>query len=772
MTEQTPGYEENGAPGYTRSEGVPAFRHYIGILRRRIWPALTAFVIVATLGTVRVFRATPIYQGVAKILIEKQSPRVMKFEDVVQMQASDRDYHNTQRELIQSRAVLEKALEQPGVRELFEERSESGRSSLSGEVRRTVSAVLGTEPAAPSEPWEKLRGIIKAEQVQGADLLLVKATSTDPRGAALLANAVARSFEEYHLERKLETSGDTFLFLQQQKEEQEKRLFKAEDVLQEYREQAQVISLDVADKENPVLARLSRLNEQLTEVQLQRITLGAQLKVVRQAASAGEEGLQPENESLFSLPAVRADGAVGRLRAKLVESQEELATLSETYLPGHPQLQAAQVRAGVLHAELKEVLTQLMGSLTAELQMLTNQEQELHQQYEDQNRLALELARQSFTFNRHQNEVQRQRKLFDLLVERMGEVDFTSDYTWTNIEVVEAAEVPKAPILPRKGRAVTLSMFLGLLLGIGLAFFFEHLDDTIKTPEDLEERVGMPVLGFVPAMAPPGHAGVDGFPYRGSISVREPTSSVTEAYRNIRTSLFFSAPAEESKVLVVTSSGPGDGKTTCATNLALVIAQSEKRVLLIDADFRKPMVDTVFGLESKLGASNVLVGEASLEEAVQKVEHDGTIIENLDILVAGPKPPNPAELLDSQGMRNLLAEAGRKYDRVILDSPPVLFAADASVLGAIANGVIMVVKSAANTRAATIRARARLEGVKARILGGVLNDVRISRLGYYYSPNYYYYGYFRYYYDYYRSYYGYGSDGGDKARRGEGKAKS
>ncbi len=756
MTEETPGYPDDGPPSYERRWREPELKHYFGILRRRIWAVITAFVIIVTLGTVHTFRSTPIYQAVARILIEKQSPRLLKFEDVVQLQTSDRDYYKTQQELVQSRAVLEKALSQPGVADLPEVTGESrGKPSLLGgmvgEVKRTIAAVLGVTPGSPPEPWERLRKYLTVEQVRDTHLLLVKVESADPRRAATLANAVARSFEQYHLERKLQTTNEAFRFLEEKQSKQGQQLTQAEEALQQFREQAQVVSLDVSDKGNPVLVRLGRLNDQLTEAQLQRIELEAQFMVVQEALGNGGEAAGVGEQSLFSLPAVRGDATVSALRTSLVEAEKEVATLSDTYGPEHPQLQAVQATLSLLQAKLQEALTQLVGSLSAQLQMLSNQEQELRQQYDEQNQLALELSKQSLSFNRLQNEVDRQRRLFDVLVERMREVDVTADYARTNVEVVEVADVPKAPIKPKKARTVALSLFLGLFLGVGLAFFFEYLDDTVKTPEDLEERVGIPVLGFVPAMDTKGVA-MDGFSYRGSISMVEPTASVTEAYRNIRTSLFFSAPAEETKALVVTSGGPRDGKTTTATNLALVIAQSGKRVLLLDADFRRPMVHKVFGLESKVGLSTVLVGEATLEEAVQKAEHDGETIENLDILAAGPKPPNPAELLDSQSMRKLLEEVRQKYDRVIMDSPPVLFVADATILSAISDGVIMVVKSATNTRALARRAREQLEGVKARILGGILNDVHVSRLGYYYS-DYYYYGYSRYYRDYYRSYY-------------------
>jgi succinoglycan biosynthesis transport protein ExoP len=755
MTDSTPGYGEYPQPPHRQGWGEPELKRYVGVLRRRIWVVVTAFVIVATLGAVYAFKATPIYQGVAKVLIEKQSPRLMNFQDVVQMEVADQDYYKTQEELVQSRAVLERALAQPGVAELPEVTGEGGGQPsllgrMVGEVTRTISAVLGLSPASPPEPWERLRKYLEVEQVRDTHLLLVKVESENAARAAQLANAVAGSFEKYHVERKRETTNEAFLFLDEKQKQQGERLAQAEDALQQFREQAQVVSLDVADKGNPVLVRLDQLNDQLTKAQLQRIELEAQFLVVEKALKNGGEAAGVANESLFSLPAVRADPAVSALRTSLVEAEKELATLSDTYGPQHPQLQAVAAKVNLLRAKLEDALSQLVGSLSAQLQMLSNQEQELRQQYDEQNQLALELSKQSLTFSRLQSEVERQRRLFDVLVERMREVDVTAGYAKTNVEVVDQADTPKVPVRPKKARTVILSLVLGLFLGVCSAFFFEYLDDTVKTPEDLEERVGIPVLGFVPDMDTK-RVSMDGFSYRGVVSMVEPTSSAAEAYRNIRTSLFFSAPAEETKVLVITSGGPGDGKTTTATNLALIIAQSGKRVLLVDADFRKPMVHKVFNLESKVGLSTVLVGEAGLEEAVQKARRDGKVVENLDILAAGPKPPNPAELLDSEATRRFLNEARQAYDRIILDTPPVLFVADASIVSAIADGVIMVVKSATNTRSLAARAREQLAGVKARILGGILNDVIVSRLGYYYS-DYYYYGYSRYHRDYYRSY--------------------
>jgi capsular exopolysaccharide synthesis family protein len=349
----------------------------------------------------------------------------------------------------------------------------------------------------------------------------------------------------------------------------------------------------------------------------------------------------------------------------------------------------------------------------------------------------------------------------------MREVDLTSDYTVSNVKLVDKADIPKSPVSPNRPRTILIWMFMSLFVGVSVALVLDYLDDTIKTPDDLQVRAGVPVLGFVPNMK--GKLiKKGGFPYRALVAMTEPASSATEAYRNIRTNLFFSAPAEENKVLTVTSGGPSDGKTTTSCNLALVMAQSGKRVLLIDADMRKPMIHRAMGLGNKVGLSSVLVGACKLDEAVQKPKNNGHVVEHLDILSAGPRSPNPAELLDSQSMRNLLEEARGKYDRVIVDTPPVLFVADASIISAMSDGVVMVLKSARSTRTLVSRTREQLEGVNARIVGGILNDVRVSRWGYYYSSYYYSY-YYRYHYDYARSYYGSRKDEVEEAQEGAGK---
>lgn len=734
-------------------------RRHLRVVRRHTALIMTVFAVIVVAGVVYAHVATPIYQSTAKILIEQQAPRLMNVEEVVQLRATDnKDYYKTQQELVRSRAVLEKALERPGVRDLLLNRKVNPAAmSLPGRVQHMLGRLLGLgrnpgprpadaseSPAGGEQPelWRKLGPVIRAEQMKQTQLLCVQARDPDPEGAALLANAVAYAFEQYHVSRKAVGSKDAVEFLQGVKVHQQDILRQAEQELEKFREDADMVSLDVTDKTNPVLVRLGRISNELTEVQLNRIELSAQLTVMQQAISSGGEGVRTNNEALFSLPLVTSDPTVMDLRANLVAAEGELISLAEVCGPEHHRVQSTRAGVELLKQRLHEVLTQLSDSVVAQLDTLHNQEQELQEEYDTQNRLALDLARQSVTYDRLESDVERQRRLVAVLDERMGEVSLTGDYAKTNVEVIETALVPRAPFKPNKVLVAVQAVAVGLFLGVCLAFLIEYIDDTVKTPEDLEERVGVPVLGFVPAVEAKGSR-TERFARRGKASVLQPGSLATEAYRQIRTNLFFSVSAAGSRVLAVTSGGVGDGKTTTAANLALVIAQSGKKVLLVDADLRLPAVHRVFGLQTRVGLSSVLVREAELCEAVQSARHNGAAIDNLDVLAAGPCPSNPAELLNAESMRSFLEKARETYDWVIIDTTPVLSVADASIVAAVSDGVVLVVKAGAHSRAMAVRARGRLEAVNARILGGLLNDVQLSRLGQY--TGYYHRGYQRYY---------------------------
>jgi len=826
-------------------EGEFVLRHYLHLLHRRWRLIILVSIVVVALGMTYAFTATPIYRAEATILIEKQAPRLMKdVQEVVQFQASDQsDYYKTQVELVKSRAVLEKALQRPGVRELL---SQPARPSLLGKIlgRRPASSEKGNSSGqaaanpgnvqdATADLWKKLRGLTDAEQKSQTYMLIVKVRNPDPEHAATLADAVASAFEQYHVDRKFESSKEAFGFLEQQMVKQEKTIAEARDALRQFSEKENVVSGDVAanvnpgllrrnkvsdelvdaqikrveveaklaglrqallraneapqsrldeaqvaafaaaEGANPVIERLDRIKDQLAAVRLEHTQLTAQLKVLRQALSRKEEDTENADEALLSLPLVSGGIPVAELGGRLTAAEQELSSLSEIYGPEHHSVKVARaevellrqrtrgllvqlaesldVRLSMLQEQqqglqeqydngLRETLTQFADSYEARSEMLKEQEESLQRRYEEENRLARELDWRYAAYGWLNTALERKDQEYNILQARMGEVDLTGDYAKTNVQVIETADVPRSPYKPNKKLIAVQSAAVGLFLGVLLVFLLDYMDETLKTPEDLRERVGLTLLGSVPALRADCPK-EERFSYRGRAVLTAPSSGAAEGYRQIRTNLLFSAAAAGSKVLAVTSSGPGDGKTTTAANLALAFAQSGKRVLLIDADLHVPRVHEVFGLEGAKGLGSVLVGEAEFEAAVQQVYYDGEVVNNLDVLAGLHSQPSPAELLDSESVRRLLEGARQNYDWVIIDTPPVLSVADASIVGAISDGVVLVLRAGASSRAMVRRAQIQLAGVNAHILGGVLNHMDVSGAGQYSQ---YYQGYARY----------------------------
>ena len=754
------GYHDAYPYGYASASQRPSddssLRYYVDILRRRAWTVVVTVVILFTIGAFKAFNAPRIYRATAKVLVERLVPTVVKFQGVNQDDAGwDPDYYTTQAELARSRDVLATAMTNSVIAGLFESRQQTGAQhvSFTGEIKRTLIALLGAAPTPPPEPWEALKGQIKIEHLQDTHFLIFKSDSAQPERAAAVANGVAAAFERYHLERKIENLDEAFVFLQQEKDKQETELLEAEKELQTFRESAKEVSLAPSEQDQPALKRLGELSERLTQVQLERVELTAEFKVIEDVTRAGKGIMDSLDERLFALPTIRDDATVSQIHAQLLEARKSEASLSAVYGPEHPALKEAVANAASLGMQFKLELARIVTTLTDRTKILQSQEQELGNEQTDQKNRALDLAKEVFNFARLDNSVKRHQKLYDALVERIGELNVSAGYVRTNARLVEKASVPTVPIPTKKGRKVFTYTLMGFLLGIGLSLLFENLDDTIKTPEDLKARLPVPLLGFVPRMQPTEEElkkggkkmrGSDRLREHSLISLREPTSSIVEAYRNIRTRLFFSIPAGEVKIVGFTSSSPGEGKTTTASNLALVTAIAGKRVLLIDADFHRPMIQKIFGLEgSDKGLTSVLTGSAEAHEAMRRFEFKDNISGYVDVMPAGPETVNPSELLGCQKMKDFLAMSRDKYDWIFVDMPPVLFISDASIMSALCEGVVLVVKSARSNRSILLRTTEQLEELHAKVIGCVLNDVIFSRLGRYYS-DYHYYGYSKY----------------------------
>jgi len=774
--------------------------YYLGILQRRVWIIISLLIIGSTLGLIRGVRRPRIYMATTRVLVERQTPNVMQFDrGGLEGGRWDDTYYETQTQLVQSRSVLELAVSSPRISSVVERDPDFSRTSLVKELRRSLLAMLGASPAPPQEAWERLQERVHAYHVVDTHFVDISSYSRERENTVLLADSVAEAFRNYHRQTREQSLGDAFVKLEREKEKEERELLKAEQALQEFRERAQGVSISMTGGEpQPALERLNSLNRKLTDVQLQRIELESQIGVMEKAMASKTLDDEAANRSLFSLPVISADHSLAEARQALADAREEHAMLAQTYGAAHPLREAASSKVDLLLEQFRTSLMNVVQAQRNQGDMLVREEEELRRQYDEQKESAIELAKEDFQLTRLQNAVDRHRRLFDSLVARMREVDVSSGLIQTNVRIVEQARLPDFPDSPGVKRTVAISVVISLLLGVGLAFVFENLDDTVKTPEDLKERLTVPLLGFVPSIlgddepdqAAPGDGGRAIFKEmfqdlrtmvrervvmmrpdwvnrpqeaqtdeqnaerhrRGMMVVTEPVSSVAEAYRGIRTSLFYSVPANTVRTLAVTSCRPQEGKTTTCSNLALSIAQTGKRVMLIDGDLHRPMLHRTLGIEREAGLTSILVGECAWRDAVNRIDINEETDQFLDVITAGPTSPNPSELLGSARMREFVEEVQKDYDWVIIDTPPVLFVSDASVMGVLCDGVIVVVKSGTSTRTLLHRAREQLDSVSANILGSILNNVLVSRLGRH-SSAYYNYGYSRYAKDYKSLYY-------------------
>jgi succinoglycan biosynthesis transport protein ExoP len=362
----------------------------------------------------------------------------------------------------------------------------------------------------------------------------------------------------------------------------------------------------------------------------------------------------------------------------------------------------------------------------------------LRQAFQQQKAKALEMKDKGIQYNILKREADTNRELYKGLLMRMKEAGVSAGITASNIQIVDPAELPTQPYKPNKRQNLLLAAVVGLFLGVGLAFFFEYLDNTIKTPEDLEQWARLPSFGMVPETSTNGGRGRLGkgvsYPVE-LITYGHPKSMLSEAYRSIRTSILLSSPEKPPKMIAVTSPNPGEGKTTTVTNTAIALSQTGAQVLIIDADMRKPRVHKIFNHENGTGLSTFLSGHGDLESIIKKSE-----VPNLFYIPVGPIPPNPSELLGSNLFKKMLETLEARFDHILVDSPPVLGFADAIVLSSSVNGVILTVLGGKTPRWALQRAKEALQQTNTKILGVVINrvDIRRSDYGYYYHYHSYY----------------------------------
>ncbi|MCP4612673.1 MAG: polysaccharide biosynthesis tyrosine autokinase, partial [Planctomycetes bacterium] len=495
-----------------------------------------------------------------------------------------------------------------------------------------------------------------------------------------------------------------------------------------------LVSLE--QSQNIVVERLKGLNKQLTEVQKTRIELQSRIHSIGQALKS--------KTSLEDLPEVVDSASMRDLKMEWIRTQQDISDLEKRFGANHPQLLSAQAKLQAIRDKIELDVRSIMSSSHLQYQRAQKQEKDIFAALNKQQREVMTLDRLRVEYKSLRDAHTTLDRTYQTIVQRIDEIEIASaaGTEEDNIFIIEPAKVPVKRAKPKRTQAVLLACIIGSMLGLGLAFFLQYLDTTVKTREDVEQAMKLPVLGFVPALQEELNGEATG--ERSSydlIAVDRTRSALAEAFRSLRTSLSFSIDSRGVRSFLVTSPSPLEGKSLVSINLAVTFAQAGKRVLLVDSDLRKPRIHKTFNLPSSAGLSNLLVSKGK-GELVGYAQESG--IENLYILPSGPRPPNPAELLATDRMGELIKEMEECFDRVIFDTPPVVNVTDASILMHFIGGGIVVIRGFSTQWELAQRASELLQGTQGKMLGAILNNADTPRgaygyYGYYYYSNYYYY---------------------------------
>ncbi len=697
------------------------------ILQKRKWYVIGCLVSIFSVVAIASLRMPKIYQAAGRVEIDKPDNSLN----------------------FQNNATFNVDVFDPT--ELDTEIEKLKSDALALQVSQELHLDRGSEPAAPSpsldlnpDPLQSdpsraaamvgsFKGNLKIILVPNTRIIEVSYRDQNPQQAAEVVNTLMQTFVENNRQSHFDSTMAASDWLKGQLVDLQMKVESSQQELVRYQKEHDILGID--DKQNITMAKLDELNKQLTSAESERMDKEALYRLVESGdpeavpSSAGLEEAEGTSQS--------ASGLLENLRAKQADIKIQAADMSTQFGPSYPKLtqlnnQLKEIDSQI-KAEMKKVASKVRGQYTEALQ----RENLLQEAFEKQKQEANKLNESAIKYIELKREVETNRQLYEGLLEKLKEAGVSAALKTNNFRVLDKATPPSGPIEPNIPRNLMFAAVLGLASGVGLAFLLEGMDATVRTTEQAQAISGLPSLGMIPLGSRSAREGPN--PKRLVIASSKeavelvtqvrPQSQISESYRALRTSLLLSNLGAPPKVIMVTSALPQEGKTTTSINCAIVLAQKGVRVLLIDADLRRPSIHKTLGIGPRSGLSNVLTGSSTLDQSITRT----AILPNLDVLTAGTPPPNPAELLASTYMRDLLTQLRERYDHIVIDTPPSLSVTDAVVLSPRADAVVLVIRSGQTTKTALRRSRDILTQVNAKVVGVLLNAVDLS------SPDYYYY---------------------------------
>jgi capsular exopolysaccharide synthesis family protein len=701
--------------------GLAAF---FRIVSKRRAVVLTTALILTTLAAIFSFKMKPVYQATTRVAIESETPLVQSLDEVYRTIPIEEKFLQTQVKVLQSENLAWETIEQLGLadnpafapKDRWARRGEPDPRIIRGQLLDLFSGHLDVELA------------------RNTHMVVVSFESTDPYLAARVANTLVNDYKEYNFRSLYEATRQASGWMEQQLDELKAKVEKSQEALVAYERENSIIN--VSDKQNLLEQRLSDLSKDLTNAQNDRSQKQSLYQQVK--SNPQQVALLAQNELLVKLEEKYAD-----IQSQYVDAQGQ-------YGPNFPKVIRLQSQVNEIQSLIDQERNRTVQRIRKDYEAAVGRERIMSDLMVREKAEVGRLNQLLIQHNILKRDFETNQQMYENLLERLKDATVSAGLRASNVHLVDSAFPPAEPIRPKKFLYISVGLIAGVFLGIGLAFVAEGLDSSIKRAEDIERFIAAPTLAVIPSEETLGTSGrswlkgqrigASNGNGRVELAVLErPSSALAEAYRTLRTSLLLSTASKPAQVLLVASTQPQEGKTCTTLNLSLALAQRGRRVLVIDADLRRPGLGELVGSGNGKGLSDVLAGACTFREAVKQLESQPS----LWVLPAGPLPSNPAELLSSSSMEDLLREARRDFEHVVLDSPPLLMVSDAVILSNLADGVVLVVESGVTNRSAVARAYKVLQIAGAKVLGVVLNKLDVRHDGYY---GYYYRGYLDYFF--------------------------
>ena len=715
-------------------------RHYWRVLMRFKWDIIGLAFIVSVVTALVVINMDDIYQSTASLMIESRQAQITSIEEIYGLDPQQSEYYSTQHEILRSRVLAERVIREMDLlnhpeftpdEESFENANswrENLPSFLTG-FGSTENAPPGTqntrEQLVLASVLEEFNKRLTIEPIRNTQLVRVHFEALDPALAANVANTLSNAYIEQNLEQRLAVTQKASSFLTERLEGLRQTVEVAEQRLQDFLDREQLVEIEGVTSLN--VQQLDELNSQLVEAN--------RMRAEAEAIYLQVEPLKGQSiEELLAFPAILSHESIQPVLEVVDEIDQEIAELSKRYGRRHPNMIAVVSRRETAQTNLERQVRQVVGTIENQYLASVSNEEATRARLAASREELQNINRKSFTLQELERDVETNRQLYDLFFTRVRETDETTDFEAANALVVDPAVAAVEPSKPRRSLIVFISFAAALMLGVMLAFLRDMLDNTVKNPEDVENRLNATMLGLV-TLQPLSRA--DRKKNIALLGDEEHTdASFIESIRTIRTGLTLSSLDNPYKIIEVTSSIPNEGKTTVALNLAAMMGQLGK-TLLIDADLRRPSLARSMNLPHfKAGLTNLLAGTASPKDAIERNESLG-----IDLLVAGQHSANPLEMIASNKFKELLKKLGEHYEYVILDTPPTQAVSDALIMGSIADAVVYVVKAQSTSINTVKHGLGRLKYSNANVVGVVLNQVDTKKQSYY-GGNEYYAGYY------------------------------